>query len=181
MKEIRTKLENGFSKRGIAIDMGIAESTLRKRLKCGTIPPSLGRFTTVFSPEKKQLALYVKEMDKRFYGVTLPDLMTFLMKVIISEENTLAWEGNFDLATGLPISEVPNIPDLFDRPQKDEDMGSSRISVEYTTPEKKDTPSEKDNPAQENSLVKDVKLEEIRPFPKHKQTDKVKVRQSQKS
>ncbi|KAF2879173.1 hypothetical protein ILUMI_26999 [Ignelater luminosus] len=102
-------------------------------------------------------------------------------EVIISEENTLAWEGNFDLATGLPISEVPNIPDLFDRPQKDEDMGSSRISVEYTTPEKKDTPSEKDNPAQENSLVKDVKLEEIRPFPKHKQTDKVKVRQSQKS
>ncbi|KAF2890763.1 hypothetical protein ILUMI_15410 [Ignelater luminosus] len=78
MKEIRNKLENGFSKKGIARDMRIAKSTLRKRFKCGTIPTPLGRFTTVFSPEKdKQLALYVEEMDKRFNGVTHPGLMTF--------------------------------------------------------------------------------------------------------
>ncbi|KAF2903232.1 hypothetical protein ILUMI_02955, partial [Ignelater luminosus] len=87
--------------------------------------------------------------------------------------DTLVWEGEFDLATGLPTSEVANIPDLFDRPQKNEDMGSTRISLGRTAPEKKDTHSEKDNPAQENSLAKDVKPEEIRPFPKHNQTDKV--------
>ncbi|KAF2880245.1 hypothetical protein ILUMI_25930, partial [Ignelater luminosus] len=57
-------------------------------------------------------------------------------EVIIPEEDILVWEGDFDLATGHPMSEVPNIPDLFDRPQKDEDMGSTRISLECTTTEK---------------------------------------------
>ncbi|XP_023312081.1 uncharacterized protein LOC108914372, partial [Anoplophora glabripennis] len=75
MEEIRQKIADGFSKRSIAREMGINETTLRKRLKAGTIPSSLGRFKTDIPLDMEaDLAQQVRDLDLRFYGITKKDL-----------------------------------------------------------------------------------------------------------
>lgn len=75
MQQIREKLQKGESKRSIAKDLGVAESS-RKRLKSNTIPTSLGRFRPTFFLRKTQAALanHIKNMNKMFYGITLKEL-----------------------------------------------------------------------------------------------------------
>jgi transposase-like protein len=72
MENVTRCLEAGESKRSIAEDLGVPESTLRKRLKTETVPTSLGRFKATFSSdEKKELADYCRDLDARFYGLTI--------------------------------------------------------------------------------------------------------------
>ncbi|KAJ8944406.1 hypothetical protein NQ318_023179 [Aromia moschata] len=71
LAEARRKISESVSQRRVASEMGIGESTLRKRLKSGNIPTSLGRYKTTFSKEQEQeLAQQVKDLDERFYGLT---------------------------------------------------------------------------------------------------------------
>lgn len=71
LSEAKRKISEGTSKRRVALEMGIAESTLRKRLKSGSVPTSLGRYKTIFSKEQEEeLAQQVRDLDKMFYGLT---------------------------------------------------------------------------------------------------------------
>jgi hypothetical protein len=47
-------LETAASKRSVAEDFAVSESTLRKRLKTETVPTSLGRFKATFSNEEEK-------------------------------------------------------------------------------------------------------------------------------
>lgn len=57
MIEIR-KLEQGYTQRGLVeelnIPQSIPQSTSTRRIKCGTTPESLGRFSTEFTLEKEK-------------------------------------------------------------------------------------------------------------------------------
>lgn len=50
--------------------MGISESILRERLKCGNVPQTLGRFNTDI-PEnmETELAKRIRELDEMFYSI----------------------------------------------------------------------------------------------------------------
>jgi hypothetical protein len=54
MQNINRRLEAGESKRSIAEYLKVLESALRKRLKIGTVPTSLGRFKATCSHEKEK-------------------------------------------------------------------------------------------------------------------------------
>ena len=72
MDNANRRLHTGERKRSIAGDLGVPESTLRKRLKLGTVPTSLGRFkATFFNEEEKKLADYCRDLVARFYGLTI--------------------------------------------------------------------------------------------------------------
>lgn len=72
MDNANRRLHTGETKRSIAGDLGVPESTLRKRLKLGTVPTSLGRFKATFSnEEEKTLADYCRDLVARFYGLTI--------------------------------------------------------------------------------------------------------------
>ncbi|KAB0803148.1 hypothetical protein PPYR_00118 [Photinus pyralis] len=89
--EAKRKISEGTSKRRVALEMGIAESTLRKRLKSGTVPTSLGRYKTIFSKEEEQeLAQQVRDLDKMFYGLTKKGLQiaTYKFAVLNNVPNT---------------------------------------------------------------------------------------------
>ncbi|XP_031344824.1 uncharacterized protein LOC116171893 [Photinus pyralis] len=81
LEDIKRKITEGCSKRSIAREMGINEATLRKRLKCGTIPKSLGRFRSDI-PENMEieLAQQVRDLDSRFYGITKKNLQIAAFK-----------------------------------------------------------------------------------------------------
>lgn len=51
LRDVKEKIASGQSKRSIAESLNIPEATLRKRLKAGTVPESLGRFKSVFSAD----------------------------------------------------------------------------------------------------------------------------------
>lgn len=88
MTEIRRRLEDGESKRSIAESLGINEATLRKRLKIGTVPTSLGRFKPIFSPEMElQLSEYCKVLDNTFYGLTIKALRELVFQ--FAEKNSI--------------------------------------------------------------------------------------------
>jgi hypothetical protein len=72
MENINRRLEAGESKRSLAEYLKVPASTLRKRLRMGTVPTSLGRFKATFSDEEeKELAEYCKDLDTKFYGLTI--------------------------------------------------------------------------------------------------------------
>lgn len=75
LQTAKIKINNGFSIRSIAKDLGIDESTLRKRLKSGCGVEKLGRYRSVFSEDMEtQLVQHCKELDNRFYGITFKTL-----------------------------------------------------------------------------------------------------------
>jgi hypothetical protein len=81
MENINQRPEAGESKRSIAEYLKVPESTLRKRLRMGTVPTSLGRFKATFSQEEeKELAEYCKDLDAKFYGLTI-----IMLKEVVSE------------------------------------------------------------------------------------------------
>ena len=96
LAEAKRKIAAGASKRSVAAALGIGESTLRKRLKCGgNVPLSLGRFKKVFSEEMEiELARQVRELDQRFYGITKKDLQIAAYK--FAEANTAEHSFNRD-------------------------------------------------------------------------------------
>lgn len=88
MKEVRERKAKGQSTRSIADSLNIPEATLRKRLKAGTIPETLGRFKSVFNAElAASLAEHCRLLDARFYGVTKKDLGRFAYE--LAEKNGL--------------------------------------------------------------------------------------------
>lgn len=65
----------GASKRKAASQVGLKESTLRKRLKIGNTAVSMGRFSTTFTKvQEDDIYKYVKESDDLFYGLTMHNL-----------------------------------------------------------------------------------------------------------
>lgn len=88
LEQVKEKLLQGMSKRSIADSIGVHEATLRKRLKAGTVPTSLGRFKLVFTPEmEEELAIYCRDLDKTFYGLTLKALGNLVFEY--AERNNL--------------------------------------------------------------------------------------------
>jgi hypothetical protein len=72
MENINRRLEAGGSKRSIEEYLKLPVSTLRKRLRMGTVPTSLGLFKAAFSDEEeKELAGYCKDLDAKFHGLTI--------------------------------------------------------------------------------------------------------------
>jgi hypothetical protein len=75
LKDARERIERGQSQRSVAHSLNVPESTLRKRLKSGTIPRSLGRFSNIFTPElDNSLAEYCRHLDRCFYGLTKKEI-----------------------------------------------------------------------------------------------------------
>lgn len=73
--EARKLINEGKSKRHVADQLGIAESTLRSRLKREGVPVSLGRFKCTFTPEMENNFLeYVVKLDALFFGITPKNL-----------------------------------------------------------------------------------------------------------
>jgi hypothetical protein len=54
MENINRRLEAGESKRSVAEYLKVPESTLRKRLRMGSVPTSLGRFKATCSDEEEK-------------------------------------------------------------------------------------------------------------------------------
>lgn len=99
LDEIKEKLLQGMSKRSIADSIGVPEATLRKRLKAGTVPTSLGRFKLVFTPEMEaELASYCRDLDKTFYGLTLKALGNLVFEY--AERNQLDHRFNKEKNNG---------------------------------------------------------------------------------
>lgn len=46
MSDVKLKISEGTNIRRVTLDMGIAESSLRRRPMSGTVPTSLGRYKT---------------------------------------------------------------------------------------------------------------------------------------
>ena len=75
MGNVNQRLHAGEIKRLFAEDLGVTELTLRKRLKTGAVPNSLGRFKTTFTnEEEKELDHYCRDLDARFCGLTIRTL-----------------------------------------------------------------------------------------------------------
>jgi hypothetical protein len=70
----------------------VPESTLRKRLRMGTVPTSLGCFKATFSDEEKELAEYCKDLDPKFYGLTIRMLKELAFEY--AERNEIAHRCN---------------------------------------------------------------------------------------
>jgi hypothetical protein len=93
MENIKRRPEAGESKRSIAEYLKVPESTLRKRLRTGTVPTSLGCFKAAFSDEKyKELAEYCKDLDAKFYGLTIRMLKELAFEY--AERNEIAHRFN---------------------------------------------------------------------------------------
>ncbi|CAG5026105.1 unnamed protein product [Parnassius apollo] len=75
LKDAKERIRRGQSQRSVAESLNVPESTLRKRLKAGTVPCSLGRFSNVFTPElDSNLAEHCRRLDSCFYGLTKKEL-----------------------------------------------------------------------------------------------------------
>ncbi|KAJ8964704.1 hypothetical protein NQ314_004696 [Rhamnusium bicolor] len=79
LREARELIDNGVSVRQAAKAVGFHEATLRKRLKVGRGSENLGRFRAVFShAQENEIVQHCKNLDKRFYGLTLKSLLFLL-------------------------------------------------------------------------------------------------------
>ena len=77
LEDCQRRVQEGESKRKVAESIGVNEDTLRKRLRLGTVPKSLGRYTKVFSEEQEaELAAHCRTLDGLFYGLKRRDLMS---------------------------------------------------------------------------------------------------------
>ncbi|XP_065080397.1 uncharacterized protein LOC135703202, partial [Ochlerotatus camptorhynchus] len=86
LEAAQQRVRDGISKRQFALNLGITEGALRKRLKL-----RLGRFIPVFTTEQsEELARHYKDHDKAFYGMTLNDLRSLAFQ--FAEENNIPHE-----------------------------------------------------------------------------------------
>lgn len=68
-------ISEGTSKRKAAQQVGLKESSLRKRLKAGNTAGSMGRFATTFTKtQEDEIYEYVKRSDDLYYGLTMISL-----------------------------------------------------------------------------------------------------------
>ena len=83
-EDCQKRVQEGESKRKVAESIGVNEATLRKRLRLGTVPESLGRYTKVFSEEQEaELAAHCRTLDGLFYGLKRRDLMSLAAGVSV--------------------------------------------------------------------------------------------------
>lgn len=69
----------GASKRKAASQVGIRESTLRKRLKIGKVATNLGRFSTTFNAEQENdICKYITRCDDFKNNLTMQNFQKFL-------------------------------------------------------------------------------------------------------
>jgi hypothetical protein len=93
MENINRRLESGESKQSVAEYLNVPESTLRKWLSMGTVPTLLGLFKTTFSDEEeKELAEYCKDLDAKFYVLTIRMLKELAFEY--AERNEIAYRFN---------------------------------------------------------------------------------------
>jgi hypothetical protein len=93
MENINRRLEAGESKRPISEYLKVPESTLKKRLRMGTVPTSLGRFKATFlDEEEKELTEYCRDLDAKFHGLTIGMLKELAFEY--AERNEIAHTFN---------------------------------------------------------------------------------------
>lgn len=72
-------ISKGASKRKAASQVGLKESTLRKRLKAGKTATSMGRFSLTFTKEQEtDIYNYIKQSDDLYYGLTIQNLQKLI-------------------------------------------------------------------------------------------------------
>lgn len=72
-------IAEGSSKRKAAEQVGIKESTLRKRLKSDSTAAKLGRFSPIFTSEQEtEIHNYLKRCDDLYYGLNMTSLRTLV-------------------------------------------------------------------------------------------------------
>lgn len=72
-------IAEGLSKRKAAEQVGMKESTLRKRLKSNSIAVKLGRFSLTFTNEQEdEIYNYLKRCDDLYYGLNMTTLRTLI-------------------------------------------------------------------------------------------------------
>ena len=75
LQRARDLIDDGMSKRKAAEILDVNESTLRKRLKKGFGVSSLGAYRPTFNTrEEEELAEYCRNLDLRFFGLTMKTL-----------------------------------------------------------------------------------------------------------
>ncbi|KAJ8961308.1 hypothetical protein NQ314_005957 [Rhamnusium bicolor] len=83
LREARELIDNGVFVRQAAKAVGFHEATLRKRLKEGRGSENLGRIRAVFShAQENEIVQHCKNLDKRFYGLTLKSLRFLLYSYV---------------------------------------------------------------------------------------------------
>ncbi|CAF4889737.1 unnamed protein product [Pieris macdunnoughi] len=84
------KLLKGASKRKAAFQVGLKESTLRKRLKTGKTANSLVRFSLTFTKDQEtDIYKYIKQSDDLYYGLTMQKLQKLIYEY--AEVNKISW------------------------------------------------------------------------------------------
>nr|CAI5862711.1 unnamed protein product [Callosobruchus analis] len=79
LREARQLIDDGVSIRQAAEAVGYHESTLRQRLKTGKGVEFLGRYKAILSKaQENEVVQHCKNLDKRFYGLTLKSLRFLL-------------------------------------------------------------------------------------------------------
>lgn len=92
---IKLRLEKDECIRQIEKSFDISEATLRKRIRLGTVPTSLGRYQYVFNMEmERRLVQYIKKLDNLFYGLIVKELQ--LLTYQFAEQNKLSHPFNKD-------------------------------------------------------------------------------------
>lgn len=89
----RKRIADGESKRSVAKELGMAESTLRLRLNRSHSVTSLGRYDTTFSKEvENEFCEYLKKLDDMFFGMTAKDLRIVAFEY--AEKNNISHRFN---------------------------------------------------------------------------------------
>ncbi|XP_049869645.1 uncharacterized protein LOC126369338 [Pectinophora gossypiella] len=95
LEEARKRVNEGESKRSVAKSLGMAESTLRKRLLRTSIATKLGRYDLTFSKEVEQeFCNYLMHLDDMYFGMTAKNLRILAFE--FAERNNISHRFNRD-------------------------------------------------------------------------------------
>lgn len=96
IEEARKLISEGKSKRQVAQQLGMPESSLRKRLKRETAAQSLGRYKCTFTPQVElQFLDYARSLDAMFFGITAKNIRRLAFD--FAEKNKIAHQFNKQL------------------------------------------------------------------------------------
>lgn len=96
IEEARKLIADGKSKRQTAEQLGMPESTLRKRLQKETVAQSLGRYRCTFTPQMELEFLdYALSLDAMFFGITAKNIRRLAFD--FAEKNKIPHQFNKQL------------------------------------------------------------------------------------
>lgn len=99
LEEARQLINRGVSKRKAADEVGVKESTLRKRLKKGFGVNNLGRYKSTFTPEQEvEILQHCKDLEARFYGLSFKALRHLAFIYAVRNQITHRFDINAELA-----------------------------------------------------------------------------------